>query len=96
MSAKMRNLRREVRKQTREMRNQERSWEDLCDEVDTDTYLNEYVRAGGMREFEDWRKMPCCSCSPRHGGPEMIRPVGETERDRSKKCLDQLVRGWRQ
>jgi len=66
-------------------------WETIAEHVDTDVYVNQYLPAGGTLSFEDWRARPCCSCSKRHRGPEDIRPVGETEAERERKCLDQLA-----
>lgn len=34
------------------------TWADLCEEVDTLVYVEEYLPAGGTRSFEDWRTSP--------------------------------------
>lgn len=37
---------------------QEADWQALCDDVDTDLYVRDYVEAGGQRTFEQWRERP--------------------------------------
>jgi hypothetical protein len=64
----------------------EQSWQDLCEEVDTYEYLV-YVETGGLREFDSWRERELTEgelavCSTRHPSTwaEMqCRPVGPVD-----------------
>lgn len=74
----------------------EAAWQQLVDKVDGDIWSAEYIAEGGQRDFQSWRAEPCCTCSDRHtSNAEAVRPYGETQNDRSRKCLDALARWGR-